>query len=315
MTARPAPVDVAAGVLVRADGAVLFAQRPTSKVYAGYWEFPGGKVEPGESHRAALDRELAEELDIEVRTAYPWLTQVFTYPHATVRLHFFRVVAWDREPRAREHQALAWSAVDRVVLEPMLPANSPILRSLRLPAEYAISNIETVGEAAFFAALEARLATGLRFVQLRDKSLDHACRKALAQRLVQLCRARGARVLVNSDVELARSVGADGVHLSAAELLRTAERPALDIVGASCHTRAELERAVALGADFAVCGPVHATPTHPGVTGIGWPAFATLIADLPLPVYAIGGLSRDDLDAAWTHGAHGVAMIRASWMG
>lgn len=307
------PVDVAAGVLVRTDGTVLFAQRPPSKVYAGYWEFPGGKVEPGESFRAALDRELHEELGVEVRTAYPWLTQVFTYPHATVRLHFFRVVDWLNDPHAKEHTALAWEDPHRVRLEPMLPANSPILRSLRLPHEYAVTDIAVRGASAFFAALERRLSGGLRLVQFRDKALASAERAALARELVRRCRAHGARVLVNSDAALARSVDADGVHLSAAELASATTRPAFGWVGASCHSRAELERAAQLGVDLAVVGPVNPTPTHPGATGIGWSAFSAMIEGLAMPIYAIGGLSAGDLPIAWTHGAHGVAMIRGSW--
>ena len=295
------PVDVSAGILVRADGAVLFAQRPASKVYAGYWEFPGGKVEPGESYRVALDRELHEELAIEVRTAYPWLTQVFSYPHATVRLHFFRVLDWLNEPQAREHQALAWTRLESVKLEPMLPANSPILRSLRLPHEYAISDVAQRGEAAFFAALERRLAAGLRMVQLRDRDVDPAGSTRFAQGVVERCRAAGAQVLVDGDAALAGAVGADGVQLEAATLGKLAQRPDCALVGATCASRAELELASRIGADFAV------------LRSDGWPRFAALVADLPLPVYAAGGLRAADLVSAWAHGAHGLAMTRGSW--
>src|SRR5918994_6473274 len=106
---RPPPeeeviIEVAAAVLQRPDGSFLLAQRPPGKVYAGYWEFPGGKVEPGEPAAAALARELHEELGIDVECAYPWLTRVFTYPHATVRLNFFRVTRWRGEPHPREDQ-------------------------------------------------------------------------------------------------------------------------------------------------------------------------------------------------------------------
>src|SRR5205085_3896600 len=90
----PEVIEVAAAVIQRADGAFLLAQRPPGKVYAGYWEFPGGKVEPGEAVERAIARELHEELGIDVECAYPWITRVYTYPHATVRLNFFRVTAW-----------------------------------------------------------------------------------------------------------------------------------------------------------------------------------------------------------------------------
>ena len=90
-------IEVVAAVIERPDGAFLLAQRPPGKVYAGYWEFPGGKVEPGEAAHDALARELHEELGIEVEQAYPWITREYVYPHGHVRLNFFRVRAWRGE--------------------------------------------------------------------------------------------------------------------------------------------------------------------------------------------------------------------------
>jgi len=101
-------VEVAAAVLQRPDGSFLLAQRPPDKIWAGYWEFPGGKIEPGETPYHALVRELREELGITVTTAYPWVTRVFAYPHATVRLNFFRVTAWSGELHPHEGQQFAW---------------------------------------------------------------------------------------------------------------------------------------------------------------------------------------------------------------
>ena len=118
-------VEVAAAVIQRPDGTFLLAQRPQGKVYAGYWEFPGGKVEPGEPAARALARELHEELGIEVERAYPWITRVFTYAHATVRLNFFRVTRWQGEPRPREDQTIAWQTPGARMVSPMLPANAP----------------------------------------------------------------------------------------------------------------------------------------------------------------------------------------------
>ena len=129
------PVDVAVAILARADGSVLLAQRPEGKVYAGYWEFPGGKVEAGESVADALVREIDEELGVRIdrERAYPWITQVFTYPHARVRLHFYRVFAWQGELRAVEHQGLSWEQPQAIGVAPLLPANGPVLNVLSLP--------------------------------------------------------------------------------------------------------------------------------------------------------------------------------------
>jgi 8-oxo-dGTP diphosphatase len=305
-----APVDVAVAVLIRADGAVLLAQRPGSKVYAGYWEFPGGKVEPGEPVADALRREIREELGTEIERAAPWITRVFVYPHATVRLHFHRVTAWRGEPRALEHQAIAWQRLEAPQLAPMLPANGPVLRALSLPEEYAITRAE-LGEQVFFSRLEARLRGGLRLVQVREKSLGRDALKRFAERVLALARTHGAKVLVNSDVDLAREIGADGVHLTAAEL--QGSRPEVPWCGASCHSRDELRRAEDIGADFAVLGPVRATPSHPGSVPLGWDGFREVGAGSAIPVYALGGVVPRDLERARNCGAHGLAMVRGAW--
>src|SRR6476646_7965314 len=117
-------VEVAAAVITRPDGSFLLARRPEGKPYAGYWEFPGGKVKPGEPLLHALRRELLEELGITVEYAYRWITRTFSYPHATVRLCFFRVTNWHGEPQPCEGQKLSWQFANNVEVEPMLPANA-----------------------------------------------------------------------------------------------------------------------------------------------------------------------------------------------
>ncbi len=307
-------VDVAAAVILRADGAFLLAQRPAGKVYAGWWEFPGGKIEAGEAPAHALARELHEELGIDVLHAFPWITRVYTYAHATVRLHFFRVLEFRGEPHGKEAQAFTWQLPGAPLVEPMLPANAPVLRSLALPHEYAISAAETMGAEPFLARLEARLADGLRLVELRDKTLPRGQRAALARRVVEAAHRRGARVLVNGDEALARETGADGVHWPADQLMRAAARPTDITCAASCHTAAEIARAEQLECDFAVLGPVLDTSSHPAARTLGWDGVARLTQGSSIPIYAIGGVRPADLARAWTCGAHGLAMIRGSWV-
>ncbi|TCJ14729.1 Nudix family hydrolase [Parasulfuritortus cantonensis] len=306
-------VEVAAAVIERPDGRFLMASRPPGKVYAGWWEFPGGKVEPGETARHALDRELHEELGITVRTAYPWLSRAFDYEHARVMLRFFRVTAWDGEPHPHEGQGgLSWTRAAHPDVAPILPANGPILRGLELPLTYAISTAAELGAGEFLARLERALAAGLRLVQLREKTLPEAERTALATRCAELCRRHGAILTVNDDLELAARLGV-GAHLSARRLAELGARPDLPWLGASCHDAGELARAAALGADFVVLGPVRPTASHPGAPAMGWPAFSRLIEDYPLPVYGLGGLGPADLDEARRAGAHGIAMRSAAW--
>ena len=306
-------VEVAAAVLLRPDGTFLLAQRPQGRIWAGYWEFPGGKLEPGETARDALCRELKEELGITVETAYPWITRVFTYPHATVRLNFFSVRRWRGELHPHEGQQFSWQHSSEVAVHPLLPANAPILRALELPALYAISNVAELGEDEFLMRLKARLDEGLKLVQLREKNMSRQALGALALRVVSLAHAHGAKVLINNDVALAHETGADGVQLSASRLAACAHRPEVSWCAASCHSQEELRRAEKLGCDFALLSPVLPTQSHPGAATLGWDRFANMVAGLSIPVYALGGLNRGDMTSAWQHGAHGVSLLRDAW--
>ena len=120
------PVEVAVGVLIDAEGRFLLTSRPAGKVYAGYWEFPGGKVEPGEGIEEALRRELHEELGITIGPAEPWHVELVDYPHALVRLHFCKVFAWSGEFEMRERQAMSWQTLP-VRVAPVLPGTVPVL--------------------------------------------------------------------------------------------------------------------------------------------------------------------------------------------
>jgi 8-oxo-dGTP diphosphatase len=127
--AERAVVDVAVGVLLQANGLFLLTSRPEGKVYAGYWEFPGGKLEPGETVEQALRRELQEELGITIGAAQVWKTQMVDYPHALVRLHFCKVWDWRGDLQMREAQSHAWQTLP-VAVVPVLPGTLPVLACL-----------------------------------------------------------------------------------------------------------------------------------------------------------------------------------------
>ena len=306
-------VHVAAAVITHPDGSFLLGQRAPDTFYPGYWEFPGGKVEPGETPRDALIRELDEELGMKVDVAWPWIVREHAYEHAHVSLHFFEVPAWHGEIDDKVHSALAWQRADAMDVAPMLPANGPILKALRLPRTMGITHAAEIGVEVQLARLDAALANGLRLVQIRERALPTDGREAFARAVVERCHAAGALALINDDAALARRIGADGVHLPARQLAATDTRPDFEWVGASCHDRSELEKAAALGLDYALLGPVKPTASHPGQAGLGWPGFATATQRLPLPVFGLGGLGPSDLADAKAAGAHGIAGIRALW--
>src|SRR5262245_32652052 len=259
----PAPeeevIDVAAAVLLRPDGSFLMARRPPGKLYAGYWEFPGGKIEAGEAPAAAIARELHEELGVDIGPPCPWITRVFQYPHGTVHLRFFRLFGWRNGPHPREGQDIGWQTLDTLVSGPMLPANAPVLASLALPWEYAVTNASQVGEARMLAQIERRLEGGLKLIQVREP----AGAERFADQVIGLGRRHGAKVMTK-----APHPGADGVHFTAAQLMALKERPKQGLAAASCHTREELEQAIHLGMDFAVLGSVR------DKNAIGWQRFA-----------------------------------------
>jgi len=310
-------INVAAGLILRADGWLLLARRPEDKPWPGWWELPGGKIEAGETVAAALARELKEELDIDVTASTPWVTHTHEYPKNHVRLAFYRVTGWSGEPRGVEGQELTW--VDpRVDLPvgPLLPATEPPLRWLRLPDRYLVSSIgDAAGLPGFLQKLEDALSHGLKLVQFREPQWNGQDARQGLERVLAACRRHGARCLVNSCHPQDWRELADGVHWRARDAREQAAkaRPASQderLVAVSAHDALDLAAARALGADFAVLGHVLDTPSHPGQPGMGWPRFAELREHAGLPVFAIGGQTPATMADALRHGAHGIAGIR-----
>ena len=317
-------IHVAVAILQRKneDGCnqFLLASRPQGKGWAGWWEFPGGKIEDGESPEHALTRELAEELGIKPTVTQQWLTRQYDYPALTqngydapaktVLLHFYFVSAWQGEISPREGQQLSWQSAHNITVTPILPANAPIMHALALPPVYAISNIAEMGETPYLDALQAALNKGLRLVQIREKHLTKEEFVRVSAQIIKLAKPYNATVLISQDIALARDLGAQGVHLPSQDLLMLKTKPAGLMVSASCHSKAELVHAEMLGLDFVVLSPVKSTQSHPEIDALGWKAFADMAQKTTLPVYALGGMTLTDLPIALSYGARGIAYQR-----
>lgn len=302
-------LSVACGVLVR-GGSVLLAQRPVGKVAAGYWEFPGGKIEPGETTRQALERELHEELGVDVRAARPLIRFRHEYTNRTVLLDTWLIDGFEGEPHGREEQALAWVTARELATYPqVLPTVLPIASALRLPADYVFTPPDA-GEDFLLERLP-RLPAGA-LLRLRRSGLDDAAYAVLARRLAPVARVLGLRLVLDRDPALSRELGADWHATSVVLALLDRLPEGLD-AHASCHKAAELARAAELGFRSAVLGPVLATATHPDASPLGWERFSDLIAPLQLPVYALGGVGPGQRDEAFAAYAQGVAGISAYW--
>lgn len=304
-------IHVACGVLVNAAGEVLLAQRPEGKIAAGYWEFPGGKIEADESPLQALRRELHEELGVQLREAAPLIRFRHDYSNRRIVLDTWRVTGFDGTPQSCEGQALRWLAVECFTeLAPLLPTVAPIALALRQPAHYVFTSPEM--SLPTLQANMVALPVGC-WLRLRLPTLSDEAYQQYAQRLLPIAAARGIQLLLDRDPEQVLALGAAGWHASSATLMRLSQRPAVPLAVASVHDSAQLAQAQALGFDAAVLGPVLATATHPGVTPLGWAGFAALRGEWALPVYAIGGVAHSATAEARAANAQGLAGISSYW--
>ena len=325
-------LHVVAGVIRDAHDRVLLAKRTEDRDLAGLWEFPGGKVEPGESPEDALVRELREELGIQASVGEALIRVPQQYPGKRLVLDV-RHVEFRGVPEGLDGQALQWVAADDLARYLMPPADRPVVAALTQPDRYLVTPAPGDDDEVWLASLAEALARGVKRVQLRAPGTEAARWARLVELAVVLCRDAKADVLLNGDIALAGQHGI-GVHLRAAQLTGLvgaplgasevqrppASRPGAlpqkrgpSLVAASCHTADDLQRAQALGCDFVVLGPVNPTASHPEAPGIGWDAFAAMREQASLPIYALGGLSPADITDARAHGAQGIAAIRGLW--
>ena len=309
-------IHVAAAAIINDKGEVLVSQRKQGAHLGGYWEFPGGKLEQGETLQAALSRELKEELDIQPLSSRPLIRTRHRYPEKSVLLDVWKVESYRGQARGVEGQNIAWRGVSE--LDPMdfPPADTPIISALSLPERYLITG-EFSGAADFEQRLSTALRNGIGLVQLRltdqwTKEQTTAGLQEIVDLCVKLCRHYNAQLMFNLPVKY-RSMQQNGVHLSSRQLLSYSNRPDFTVVSASCHNRQELEHAQSIGADFAVLSPVQPTRSHPGAVPLGWEVFRELVDECDIPVYALGGMTADDMTQAWQSGAQGIAAIGAFW--
>jgi 8-oxo-dGTP diphosphatase len=306
-------IDVAVAVVFNAAGQVLWGCRPEGKPYAGYWEFPGGKVEPDETVWQALVRELKEELDITALEGGPWFRIEHDYEHANVRLHLYRVWRFEGTPKSLEQQHFTWASLDSSDLFPILPATEPLLPKLAQPTIMALSNYE-----AGFEACASRLEKGLNrarvpvYVQFREKVLSGSALIQAFEHCYGLCQKTGQAMLLNSDTWINLRDHLDALpcplHLTQAHLM-SGQFQDLHSAGASVHDQEGLQLAFDRGLSYAVLGAVKQTASHPGQSGLGWAKFLEMAQGARLPVFAIGGLACDDMGDARLSGAHGMAML------
>jgi len=306
------PMHVLAGVLTDARGRILLTRRLEGRELAGLWEFPGGKVEPGETPEAALARELREELGIEAEVG----EGLICVPHATPRrrllLDVRRVHRWQGTPKGYEGQALAWVQPEKLPRYDMPPADRPVVAALMQPDRYFITPPPDADDARWLTQVETAITTySIKRIQFRMPGVDTSRQRVLLTALLARPALRGVEIWVNGEPELAQEFGF-GLHLRSNQLHGRGIIPdGIPALAASCHTLDDLNQARTLGCRFTVLGPVLPTATHPNHPGIGWTGFTALREHSDLPIYALGGLTTNDIATARQYGAQGIAAISA----
>ncbi|MCW8888104.1 MAG: Nudix family hydrolase [Gammaproteobacteria bacterium] len=306
---------IAVAVVIDRSGALLISQRHQNAQQGGLWEFPGGKVESGETVEGSLQRELDEELGIRATQTHPLIRLPFKYPEQGVFLDVWIVDDFEGEASGREGQPIRWIKQSELLDYSFPEANRSIIRALNL-ADYLLITPDPGSPEAwpgFLSHLDQRLQnSGERLqVVLRAKTLDSSQYLELAQQVASICSEKGVMLQLT---EICDSLSV-GLHLTSAQL-READsklRASTSLLSASCHNIDELKLAEQLGVDFALLSPVQATKTHPDASPLGWQKFQEYTDQISIPVYALGGMAPSDLELAQLHGAQGVAAIRALW--
>ncbi len=312
MQAIPTPaITVVAAIIRGEDRLICLSKRADHKHQGGLWEFPGGKVEQGETLDAALARELEEELGMVGAVSAPFMTIAHQYDDLHVTLHFRDVGAWQGEPQGREGQPVQWFAPEELAGLCFPAANQPVVNAIRLPEQLVIAP-EAITLADLLSGID-RLDAAQQGLYLRQWS-DHAEVPAI----VAHCHERGVKVWLRATGEQAETTATEldafALHFTGNALKQLNARPAFDgIISAAVHDQVACDKAAALGLDMALVSPVLPTPTHPDRPALGWPQAELLMKGAPLACYALGGVTPEDLANARDHGAVGVAGIRAFW--
>lgn len=309
---------VAVAVVCDKDKGYLLSQRHQKAHQGGLWEFPGGKVESGETVEQALVRELREELQITITKARPLIKIPYDYSDKKVLLDVWLVTEYKENPIGAEGQNIIWVSNNTLSHYKMPDANNTIVTACSLPDTYLISPDPGSTKAewnAFLESLEISLTEGISLFQFRAKTLNRDKYVELAKEVIDICHNAECKVLLSTYHSNDILSLADGLHLSSNLLLRRKERGVSDdlILGASCHSREELRHAQSIGCDFAVLGPVNKTVSHLNAPAIGWDTFSGMCNESGMPVYALGGMTPMHLAEAWQNGAQGVAGISAFW--
>lgn len=308
-------IHVAAAVIEDTQGRIFIAKRPDDKHQGGLWEFPGGKVEDGETAEQALVRELEEEIGIGVTNCKPLIQVPYHYPDKSVLLDVFHVTGFEGEAWGKERQEVTWVAKRQLDSYQFPAANRPILNAALLPDRVLITP-ECGSSTELLSGVQSSLQLHhLQGVIFRQKRLSDEVYQRDYGLIAEALSSSECLLIAHCSIELANQLPAAALHLTSEGLDKLTDRQAFKgrFLGASCHSLDQLQQAVEKGCDYATLSPVAQTQSHPNTPGLGWDVAAEWVKDQPIPVYLLGGLEGTALEGAIKIGAQGIAAISAWW--
>jgi 8-oxo-dGTP diphosphatase len=298
---------------------ILIAKRADHQHQGGLWEFPGGKVEAGESVQVALQRELEEELGLvsSLDDMRPLITIPFHYPDKSVLLDVWAVYnagafkkAQGTEAQGKEGQPLVWAEQSELAHYEFPAANKAIIDALLLPKKIAITQDNNEPDVILSQVANTLRNQGDTWIQLRAPSLDQQQFTQLAMKLYGLCHEAGSKLIWNCPLDWYQVAFADGLHLSRCNLKDIEGRPipATQWLSTACHNLEELED-TQHRIDYVLVSPVHETTTHPKANALTWSGFKVITDQARIPCYALGGMQCSELSEATQFGGQGIAGI------
>ncbi len=309
-------VRVAAGVIYSNNKkSVLLSRRKHDQHLPNLWEFPGGKIESHESAEQALERELSEELGIKISCPHYLMTVDHDYKDKNVSLEIYEIFDWQGKEQGREGQQIEWVSIESLRNKTMPEANLSIVNRLLLSDVILISKDEYADYNELLNVLENCIESGLSMFQLRLKDEKHEQLKEVLGSINRITMNNNVSVILNGSPDLIDTHPIDGIHLNSQRLKSYDSRPISKkyLLSASCHNQDEIAHALKLDVDYLFISPVKPTQTHVEAQPLYWDKFADLCRLSKRPVYALGGMTSDDMKQAKANGAKGIAMISAVW--
>lgn len=315
MSAEQEIVHVVIAIL-RNKNEVLVSRRRSDTHLGGLLEFPGGKVEQNESPFSALQREIKEELNVEIINASPLIQIPFNYSDRKILLDTYLVDEYIGKVNGQEGQEICWQSIEALRPDEFPAANYGVIQALQLPRIFSVTPDYSEDSENFLSNFENVVRKeSTQIIQLRSHNLNRSDYMDLSKQCAELCNKHSVKLILNRDVDEFDGALSSGLHLTSDRLLNAKRRPLNKpyLVGASCHNAKEIECANRLKLDYIFIGPVIEKNHSKNNMKLDWSGFAALSHKSEAPVYAIGGLNKSDLDKSIQHGGQGIAAIREFW--